>query len=83
MKNIPYLIKAKFSESGIDIRSIEKRDYPGETIFVIQVAEDNFDSAAKRPSRAFTVFNTVTVSSFASIFSLGCKQLSQLPQFSF
>lgn len=39
-------IKSRFSEAGIDVQSIDKRDYPGETIFVIYVDEAQFVSAA-------------------------------------
>ena len=40
-------IKNRFSEVGIQLQSIERRDYPEESIFVVYVTEDNFDSAAK------------------------------------
>ena len=40
-------IKNRFSENGIQIQSIEKRDYPEESIFVVYVTENNFDGAAK------------------------------------
>ena len=39
-------IKNRFSEVGIQLQSIERRDYPEESIFVVYVAEDNFDMAA-------------------------------------
>ena len=40
-------IKNRFSEVGIQLQSIERRDYPEESIFVVYVNEDNFDTAAK------------------------------------
>ena len=40
-------IKNRFSEDGIQIRSIERRDYPEESIFVVHVVEDDFDRAAE------------------------------------
>ncbi len=40
-------IKNRFSEIGIQLQSIERRDYPEESIFVVHVTEDNFDTAAK------------------------------------
>ena len=39
-------IQNRFSEVGIEIQSIEKRDYPEESIFVVCVTEDDFDRAA-------------------------------------
>ena len=40
-------IKNRFSEDGIQIRSIERRDYPEESIFVVHVVEADFDRAAE------------------------------------
>ena len=40
-------IQKRFSEVGIAIQPIERRDYPGESIFVISTAEDDFDRAAR------------------------------------
>ena len=40
-------IKNRFSEVGIQVQSIERRDYPEESIFVVYVTEDYFDTAAK------------------------------------
>lgn len=40
-------IKNRFSENGIQIQSIERRDYPEESVFVVYVTENNFDGAAK------------------------------------
>ena len=39
-------IQNRFSEVGIEIQSIERRDYPEESIFVVCVTEDDFDRAA-------------------------------------
>ncbi|MCH8294123.1 ATP-binding protein, partial [Candidatus Poribacteria bacterium] len=39
-------IQNRFSEVGIEIQSIERRDYPEESIFVVCVTEDDFDKAA-------------------------------------
>ena len=41
------LIQNRFSEVGIEIRSIERKDYPGESIFVVHTTEDDFDRAAR------------------------------------
>ena len=38
-------IQNRFSEAGIEIQSIERKDYPEESIFAVYVAEDDFDSA--------------------------------------
>ena len=38
-------IHNRFSEAGIEIQSIERKDYPEESVFVVYVTEDNFDSA--------------------------------------
>lgn len=38
-------IQNRFSEAGIEIQSIERKDYPEESVFVVYVTEDNFDSA--------------------------------------
>jgi hypothetical protein len=40
------LIKRTFSEAGLYPRSIDRKDYPGETIFVIYVDENDFSAAA-------------------------------------
>ena len=40
-------IQNRFSEVGIEIQSIEKKDYPGESIFVVHTTEDDFDRAAR------------------------------------
>ena len=40
-------IKNRFSEDGIQIQSIERRDYPEESIFVVYVIEDDFERAAE------------------------------------
>ncbi len=39
-------IQNRFSKVGIEIQSIERRDYPGESIFVVCTTEDDFDRAA-------------------------------------
>ena len=39
-------IQNRFSEAGIEIQSIERKDYPEESVFVVHVTEDDFDSAA-------------------------------------
>lgn len=39
-------IQGQFSEVGIEIQSIERKDYPGERIFVVHTAEEDFDRAA-------------------------------------
>ncbi|MBI1927865.1 ATP-binding protein [Candidatus Poribacteria bacterium] len=39
-------IQNRFSEAGIEIQSIERRDYPEEIIFIVHVTEDDLDSAA-------------------------------------
>ena len=38
-------IQNRFSEAGIEIQSIERKDYPEESVFVVYVTEDNLDSA--------------------------------------
>ena len=40
------IIQNQFSEAGIEIQSIERKDYPEESIFVVYVTEDDFDKAA-------------------------------------
>ena len=40
-------IQNRFSEVGIEIQSIERKDYPEESIFVVYVTEDDFDRAAR------------------------------------
>src|SRR6266849_7536107 len=40
------LIKERFSEAGVDVTSIERREYPDETIFVVYVDESYFTRAA-------------------------------------
>ncbi len=40
------LIQNRFSEVGIQIQSIERKDYPGEIIFVVRTTEDDFDRAS-------------------------------------
>ena len=40
-------IQNRFSEVGIEIQSIERKDYPGESIFVVHTTEDDFDRAAR------------------------------------
>ena len=40
------IIQNGFSEAGIEIQSIERKDYPEESIFVVYVTEDDFDKAA-------------------------------------
>ena len=39
------LIQNRFSEAGIEMQSIERKDYPEESTFVVYVTEDDFDSA--------------------------------------
>ena len=40
-------IQNRFSEVGIEIQSIERKNYPGESIFVVHTTEDDFDRAAR------------------------------------
>ena len=40
-------IQNRFFEVGIEIQSIERKDYPGESIFVVCTTEDDFDRAAR------------------------------------
>lgn len=40
-------IQNRFSEVGIEIQSIERKDYPGESIFVVRTTEGVFDRAAQ------------------------------------
>lgn len=40
------LIKDRFSEAGVEVTSIERREYPDETIFVVYVDESYFAVAA-------------------------------------
>ena len=40
-------IQNRFSEVGIEIQSIERKDYPGESIFVVYTTKDDFDRAAE------------------------------------
>ena len=40
-------IQNRFSEVGIEIQSIERKDYLGESIFVVHTTEDDFDRAAR------------------------------------
>ena len=40
------IIQNQFSKAGIIIQSIERKDYPEESIFVVYVSEDDFDRAA-------------------------------------
>lgn len=39
------LVKRRFSEAGIEAKSIEKIVYPEETIFIVKVPESDFDEA--------------------------------------
>ncbi len=39
------LIRNQFSEAEIEIQSIERKDYPQESIFIVHVTEDDFDKA--------------------------------------
>ena len=39
------LIRNQFSEAEIEIQSIERKDYPEESIFIVHVTEDDFDKA--------------------------------------
>ena len=39
------LIQNRFSEARIEIQSIERKDYPEESTFVVYVTEDDFASA--------------------------------------
>lgn len=39
------LIRNQFSEAEIEIQSIERKDYPEESIFIVHVTEDDFDNA--------------------------------------
>ena len=41
------IIQNRFSEAGIETQSIQRNDYPGESIFVAYVTEDDFDKAVK------------------------------------
>lgn len=41
------IIQNRFSEAGIETQSIQRNDYPGESIFVAHVTEDDFDKAVK------------------------------------
>lgn len=43
--NTETIIQNRFSEAGIEIQSIERKDYPEESIFAVYVTEDDFDSA--------------------------------------
>lgn len=61
------LIKSKFSESGIIIRSIDRRDYPGETIFVVQVEETDFDSAANLGNRIDKDLDELGIKGFVAV----------------
>lgn len=39
------LIRNRFSKAEIEIQSIERKDYPEESIFIVHVTEDDFDNA--------------------------------------
>lgn len=41
------LIREKFAEEGIEVLTIETRDYPEETIFVVRVHEEDIEKASK------------------------------------
>jgi hypothetical protein len=41
------IVQNRFSAAGIEIQSIERKDYPEESIFVVCITEDDFDRAAK------------------------------------
>ncbi len=43
--NTETIIQNRFSEAGIEIQSMERKDYPEESIFAVYVTEDDFDSA--------------------------------------
>ena len=40
--DIETFIQDRFSEVGIEIQSIERKEYPGESLFVVYTTEDNF-----------------------------------------
>lgn len=41
------MIQNRFSEVGIEVQSIERKDYPGECIYVVRTVENDFDRAAR------------------------------------
>ena len=45
--DIETFIQNRFSEIGIEIQSIERKDYPGESLFVVYTAEDDFHRAVR------------------------------------
>ena len=45
--DIEAFIQNRFFEVGIEIQSIERKDYPGESLFVVYTAEDDFHRAVR------------------------------------
>lgn len=45
--SIEPLIRGRFAKEGIEVLTIETRDYPEETIFVVRVYEDDIEKASK------------------------------------
>ena len=41
------LIRRRFLDAAVEIQSIERRDYPGEAIFVVYVGDQQFERAAQ------------------------------------
>jgi hypothetical protein len=61
------LIKRAFSEAGLYPRSIDRKDYPGETIFVIYVDENDFSAAAELGNTIDTQIEDLGISGFVTV----------------
>jgi hypothetical protein len=61
------LIRDRFCDAGVDIQSLEKREYPGETIFVIYVDEPSFITAADLGNRIDYDLEDIGVRGFVTV----------------
>jgi hypothetical protein len=61
------LIKRRFSDAAVEIQSIERRDYPGEAIFVVYVDDQQFDRAAQLGNDLDSELETIDFKGFVTV----------------
>ncbi|HEY6334006.1 MAG TPA: hypothetical protein VI756_32115 [Blastocatellia bacterium] len=61
------LIKRTFSEEGLAVRSIDRKDYPGETIFVIYVDDGDFSVAAELGNTVDAQIEDLGINGFVTV----------------
>lgn len=61
------LVKRRFIDDNVDIESFERRDYPGETIFVVYVRDSDFQKAARLGNDLDTELKAINFKGFVTV----------------